>query len=46
MIVRQWMTKDIVTISRGASIQDALARMRQHSIRHLPVVDRSNHLVG
>jgi acetoin utilization protein AcuB len=46
MIVRQWMTKDIVTISRDASIQDALARMRQHSIRHLPVVDRSNQLVG
>ena len=46
MVVRHWMTPSVVTITRDASIQKALAVMRQHSIRHLPVVDGRNHLQG
>ncbi len=46
MVVRHWMTPNVVTISRGASIQEALAKMRQHSIRHLPVTDDRRHLLG
>jgi acetoin utilization protein AcuB len=46
MIVRHWMTEEVVTIAKKASIQEALAQMRQHSIRHLPVVDGNQHLIG
>jgi acetoin utilization protein AcuB len=40
------MIPDPITISRGASIRDALERMKVNSIRHLPVVSSGNHLQG
>jgi acetoin utilization protein AcuB len=40
------MTTDVVTIKQEASIQEALALMKQWSIRHLPVVDVENNLLG
>lgn len=46
MIVRNWMSTDLVTIGKEASIQEALALMKRESIRHLPVVDRQKHLIG
>jgi acetoin utilization protein AcuB len=46
MVVRHWMTPNVVAIVKGASIQDALAKMRQHSIRHLPVIDEQHQLLG
>src|SRR5512141_2877897 len=46
VIVRRWMTTDVVTIKKEASIQDALALMKQHSIRHLAVVDEGRVLIG
>ncbi len=46
MIVRHWMTTKVVTISRQASIQEALGLMKQYSVRHLPVVDEVKKLLG
>ncbi len=46
MIVRHWMTTNVVTIKKEASIQEALALMKQESIRHLPVVDSEKKLLG
>ncbi len=46
MIVRHWMSTDLVTIKKEASIQEALALMKQESIRHLPVVGVGNELLG
>ena len=46
MIVRHWMSTDLVTIGKEASIQQALALMKRKSIRHLPVVDDQKHLLG
>ena len=46
MIVRRWMTTGVVTIKKEASIQEALALMKQHSIRHLPVVNDAKTLLG
>lgn len=46
MIVRRWMTTKVVTINKEASIQEALAVMKQHSIRHLPVVSEGMSLLG
>jgi len=45
MKVGDWMVKDLVTITKGHSIQDCLALMKRHSIRHLPVVD-GDKLIG
>jgi acetoin utilization protein AcuB len=39
MKVKNWMAKDIITISPQASINAAVKLMHQHSIRHLPVVE-------
>ncbi len=46
MIVRNWMSSDLVTIGKDASIQEALALMKRESIRHLPVVDKHMNLIG
>ncbi len=46
MVVRHWMSTDLVTIKKEASIQEALALMKKESIRHLPVVDSQMKLLG
>ena len=46
MIVRHWMSTELVTIRKEASIQEAMALMKQKSIRHLPVVDEHMKLLG
>ncbi len=45
MIVKQYMTVNPVTITRDASVEDAIRLMKNHFIRHLPVVDNGK-LVG
>jgi len=40
--VKSWMIKKVVTISKGATVQEALKLMKKHSIRHLPVVEESD----
>jgi len=40
------MSRDPVAISPEASIQEAIELMKEHSIRHLPVVDGQERLVG
>lgn len=46
MFVEKSMTRQVVTIDRGASVLEAKERMAQHGIRHLPVVDGENILIG
>ena len=46
MIVSHWMSTDLVTIGKEASIQEAMALMKRESIRHLPVVDKQMKLLG
>ena len=46
MVVSHWMSTELVTISKEASIQEAMALMKQESIRHLPVVDQQMNLLG
>jgi acetoin utilization protein AcuB len=45
MKVKNWMRPDPITIARSALLQDAVQIMKQHSIRHLPVVE-DEQLVG
>jgi len=46
MVVARRMTRNPVTISPKASIQEAIQLMKRHAIRHLPVVDQEKRLVG
>lgn len=44
--VKEWMSADPVTIEPQASAREALERMVEHGVRHLPVVDSLGRVVG
>jgi acetoin utilization protein AcuB len=44
--VRDWMSRDPVSITAEASALEALERMQDRGIRHLPVLDRERHVIG
>jgi len=46
VVVSHWMSTDLVTVNKEASIQEAMTLMKQESIRHLPVVDDKMNLLG
>jgi acetoin utilization protein AcuB len=43
--VTEYMTRKVVSISPGAGVREAFFKMKEHHIRHLPVVEDSK-LVG
>lgn len=45
MLVRGRMTPDVVTVAPSATVQEALELIREHDIRHLPVME-GDRLVG
>ncbi len=45
MLVKNWMSKNVITINEEDSMQHAMALMREHSIRMLPVM-RKGELIG
>jgi acetoin utilization protein AcuB len=49
MIVRMWMTRDVISIDAGESVTVAAALIGTHHIRRLPVTERragASHLIG
>jgi acetoin utilization protein AcuB len=46
MFVSRSMTSKVTTIDKNASIFDAQELMAKHTIRHLPVIDDENRLIG
>lgn len=46
MIVRQIMNKNVITLSSKDTIRLALETMKQHRIRHIPIVKENDYLVG
>ena len=44
--VTEWMTRPAVTIRAAAPVREAAALMKAREIRHLPVVDDADRLVG
>ncbi len=46
MFINQSMQKDVVTVGKDETVLAAAKKMRQHKIRHLPVIDDQNHLLG
>ncbi len=45
MKVKHWMVKEVITVSPGASLEEAIQLMKRHAIRHLPVAE-SGKLLG
>ena len=46
MVVKDWMTKNVVTATTHTTLPDAHKLMKEHKIRRLPVLDDHGHLVG
>jgi CBS domain-containing membrane protein len=40
------MTRDVISVAFGSSLQEAWQLLRQHGIKALPVIDRSRRIVG
>ena len=45
LLVRNWMTEKLVTLSPEASVAEALSLCRERRIRHIPILEEG-HLVG
>jgi acetoin utilization protein AcuB len=45
MLVKNWMSKNVITIDANDTMQDALRLLKEHHIRMLPVM-KKNRLVG
>ena len=46
MLLREWMTTDVITVLPQTSMMKTGTLLREHKFRWLPVVDESGHLVG
>jgi acetoin utilization protein AcuB len=46
MIIKEWMTKDVITVDPEASMMRAAKLMKEKNIRRLPVVDDKGKLLG
>lgn len=46
MIIEEIMKTDIATLTKENSIADAIRIMDEKKIRHLPIIDKNQHLVG
>ncbi len=46
MLLKEWMTKDVITVSPQTSMMKAGKLLREHKFRRLPVVDERGCLVG
>lgn len=46
MLVRNWMTQDVLTVTPDMQVIKASNLMKKHGIRRLPVVDGSGVLIG
>jgi acetoin utilization protein AcuB len=46
MFVSRSMVSKVITIDKAASLFDAQEKMAAHGIRHLPIVDTDNRLIG
>ncbi len=46
MLLKEWMTTDVITVLPETSMMKACTLLREHKFRRLPVVDESGRLVG
>lgn len=46
MIIEQIMSRNVYTLTADSPIVDAMKLIELHQIRHIPVVDENDHLIG
>ena len=46
MLVKDWMSKNVVTANEDTSMMEASQTLREKRIKRLPVVDKKGSLVG
>lgn len=46
MLIREWMTKNVISVTPETSMMKASKLMKEHSFRRLPVVDDANRIIG
>ncbi len=46
MIVEEIMTKDVKTLTPNNTVKDALRLIHENKIRHIPLVNEKQHVVG
>ena len=46
MLIRDLMSRPLITSTSMAMVSEALHRMHEADIRHLPIVDRNGRLIG
>lgn len=44
--VEEIMTREVITVSQSASIEECMLLMSRHSVRHLPVIDDQGKVCG
>ena len=44
--VSGYMTRQVVSIPKEMGVREAFFKMKEHSIRHLPIVDKGKNLIG
>jgi acetoin utilization protein AcuB len=44
--VSSYMTRQVISIPPNMGIREAFFKMKENSIRHLPIVDENNRLIG
>jgi len=46
MIVEEIMKRDVITLYKEAPIEKALQLMNEHHIRHIPIINQENQVIG
>ena len=46
MLVKNWMSADLITVEESVSMMEAAQKMREHNVRKLPVLSKKGRLVG
>lgn len=46
MLVEEIMKKDVITLTKTASIAEALKLLHENRIRHIPIVDDNHYVIG
>jgi len=46
MLIREWMTQDVITVKVDTSMMKASKMLKENNIRRLPVVDDQGKIIG
>ncbi|WP_017726552.1 acetoin utilization AcuB family protein [Halalkalibacterium ligniniphilum] len=46
MLIEEIMSRNVITLSEGNTIQEAIETLQRHRIRHLPIINHNEDIVG